>query len=286
MNLNRRNFLKVLGVTGVAVTTGEKLVANTKPGETTELHGILYDISRCKGCCGCEIDCADANGLPYPEDGAELGVVRKTSEIQRTVVNAKQTSKGKMFVRTQCMNCNDPACCTACLTEAMHKTEVGPVIWRGDKCMGCRYCMVSCPFDMPKFEYKSTNPVIQKCTMCYELIEQGEVPNCVYNCPYDALKYGTRRELLSEAHKRIAENPDVYIDQIYGEHEAGGTGWLYISPVPFEELGLKTNLQKSSYPALTKGFISSIAPVDILLPGLLIGIHEAVKFRNQNNKEE
>ncbi|MFB6340244.1 4Fe-4S dicluster domain-containing protein [Saccharicrinis sp. FJH62] len=285
MNLNRRNFLKVLGVTGVAVTTGEKLVANTNPKETNELHGILYDISRCKGCCGCEIDCADANGLPYPEDGAELGVTRKTSEIQRTVVNAKQTSKGKLFVRTQCMNCNDPACCTACLTEAMHKTEKGPVIWRGDKCMGCRYCMVSCPFDMPKFEYNSTNPVIQKCTMCYELIEQGEAPNCVYNCPYDALKFGTRRELMAEAHKRIAESPDVYIDQIYGEHEAGGTGWLYISPVPFEELGLKTNLQHSSYPALTKGFISSIAPVDILLPGLLLGIHEAVKFRNQNKEE-
>jgi formate dehydrogenase iron-sulfur subunit len=285
MNLNRRNFVKVLGVTGVAVATGNKLVANPKPDETTELYGILYDVSRCKGCCGCEIDCADANGLPYPEDGAKLGVIRKTSEKQRTVVNAKQTSKGELFVRSQCMNCNDPACCTACLTEAMHKTQEGPVIWRGDKCMGCRYCMVSCPFDMPKFEYHSTNPIIQKCTMCYDLIQQGEEPNCVYNCPYDALKFGTRRELLAEAHKRIVENPDVYIDQIYGEHEAGGTGWLYISPVPFEELGLKTNLQNSSYPALTKGFISSIAPVDILLPGLLLGIHEAVKIRN-NNKEE
>ena len=285
MDIKRRNFFKILGVTGVALATGKKLVAQPQPAETPEFYGILYDAARCKGCCGCEIDCADAHGLPYPEDVAELGVVRKTSEIQRTVINAKQTSKGTVFVKTQCMNCNDPACGTACLTQAMYKTKEGPVIWRGDKCMGCRYCMVSCPFDMPKFEYHSTNPVIQKCTMCYELIQQGEEPNCAYNCPNGALKFGTRRELLAEARKRIVENPDTYVDHIYGEHEAGGTGWLYLSPVPFEELGLKTDLQNSSYPALTKGFISSIAPVDILLPALLLGVYEASKSKNQNKED-
>lgn len=286
MKLNRRNFVKILGVTGVAVASHNKLNASETKQDASELHGILYDISKCKGCCGCEIDCADANGLPYPEDYAETGKIRKTNESQRTVVNAYETSKGKVFVRTQCMNCNDPACCTACLTEAMHKTKEGPVIWRGDKCMGCRYCMVSCPFDMPKFEYNSTNPVIQKCNMCHDLLKEGEEPLCVYNCPYGALKYGTRRELLAEAHSRIASEPGKYINHIYGEHEAGGTAWLYISPVEFKELGLHTNLQHSSYPALTKGFISAIAPVDILLPGLLLGIHEAVKHRNKSTEDE
>lgn len=285
MDINRRNFFKIAGLTGVAVATGNKLVASPKPKDDIEFYGILYDSVLCKGCAGCEIDCADANGLEYPEDIPEVGVVRKTSEFQRTVVNAKETSKGVVYVKTQCMHCNEPACGTACLTQAMHKTNEGPVIWREDKCMGCRYCMISCPFDMPKFEYNSTNPIIQKCTMCYELIQQGEEPACAYNCPNGALKFGTRRELLTEARRRIYEQPDVYVDHIYGEHEAGGTGWLYLSPVPFGELGLKTNIQMSSYPALTKGFISSIAPVDLLLPALLLGIHEATKSRNNNLEE-
>ncbi|MFA9389743.1 MAG: 4Fe-4S dicluster domain-containing protein [Prolixibacteraceae bacterium] len=286
MEINRRNFFKVAGLTGVALATGKKLAANPEKKEDVEFYGILYDSAKCKGCCGCEIDCADAHGLPYPEDVAELGVLRKTSDVQRTVVNAKETSKGTVYVKTQCMHCNDPACGTACLTQAMHKTIEGPVIWREDKCMGCRYCMISCPFDMPKFEYSSTNPIIQKCTMCYELIQEGESPACAYNCPNGALQFGTRRELLAEARKRIVENPDVYVDHIYGEHEAGGTGWLYLSPVPFEELGFNTQLQQSSYPALTKGFISSIAPVDILLPALLLGIHEATKAKNKNREDQ
>lgn len=287
MDINRRNFFKVVGVTGVALAAGKKLKASSEvESDQVEFYGILYDSVKCHGCGGCEIDCADANGLPYPEDSPEVGVVRKTSEIQRCVVNAIETSKGEVFVRSQCMNCNDPACGAACLTQAMHKTKEGPVIWREDKCMGCRYCMVSCPFDMPRFEYGSTNPVIQKCNMCYDLIQEGETPACVYNCPWDALKFGTRRELLAEARKRIVENPDQYVDHIYGEHEAGGTGWLYLSPVPFNELKMKTDLQNSSYPALTKGFISAIAPVDILLPALLLGVHEATKARNKNQEDE
>lgn len=286
MDIKRRSFFKMLGVTGVALATGSQLKAeNKRTLPDKEFHGILYDAARCKGCCGCEIDCADAHGLPYPEDYAEVGSVRKTNEAQRTVVNAFETSKGTVYMKTQCMNCNDPACGAACLTEAMHKTIEGPVIWREDKCMGCRYCMVSCPFDMPKFEYHSTNPKIEKCNMCFELTQEGELPNCVFNCPNEALQYGTRRELLAEAHRRIAENPDLYVNHIYGENEAGGTGWLYLSPVPFDELGLPVNIRQSSYPALTKGFISSIAPVDIMLPALLLGLHGATKVKNQNKEE-
>ncbi|MCK7540001.1 MAG: 4Fe-4S dicluster domain-containing protein [Marinilabiliales bacterium] len=145
------------------------------------------------------------------------------------------------------------------------------MIWRGDKCMGCRYCMVSCPFDMPKFEYHSSNPKIQKCDMCYDRIMKGEIPACVENCPADALIFGTRRELITEARKRIVENPEHYVDHIYGEHEAGGTGWLYLSPVPFNELGFNTTIQKSSYPALSKGFLYSVPAVFVLCAAILTG---------------
>jgi Fe-S-cluster-containing dehydrogenase component len=140
--------------------------------------------------------------------------------------------------------------------------------------------MVSCPFDSPKFEYHSSNPKIQKCDMCYERLKTGEPPACAYNCPNEALIYGKRRDLIKEAHKRIVENPGLYMDHIYGENEAGGTGWLYISPVPLEELGMKTNLQKSSYPALTKGFLYSVPSIFVLVPAFLLGIHQSTKDKN------
>jgi len=152
--------------------------------------------------------------------------------------------------------------------------------------MGCRYCMVSCPFDMPKFEYHSANPKIEKCTMCFETrVQKGELPACVENCPNEALTFGTRRELIAEAHRRIVESPDTYVDHIYGEHEAGGTCWLYLSPVPFNEIGLVT-VQTESYPALTKGFLYSVPSVFVLVPALLLGIQQATKKNNVNEEDE
>jgi Fe-S-cluster-containing dehydrogenase component len=147
--------------------------------------------------------------------------------------------------------------------------------------------MVSCPFDMPKFEYHSPNPKIQKCTMCFDTrVQKGELPACVENCPNEALTFGTRRELIMEARRRIYEKPEVYIDYIYGEHEAGGTCWLHISPVPFKELGLNTSLQKASYPALTKGFLFSVPSVFVLVPALLLGIQQATRKNHLNDSED
>jgi len=286
MGIDRRNFMKTLGLAGVTITIGKNLMAAPQENnEGVEFYGVLYDGTICEGCQSCEYACAEANGLPEPEDWPDPEVKRKTSEKQRTVLNYCKTSDGEKPIKTQCMHCNQPACAAACLTKAMYKTKEGPVIWREDKCMGCRYCMVSCPFDVPKFEYNSTNPKIVKCTMCFDRVKDGGMPACAENCPAEAIKFGTRRELLAEARKRMVENPGRYVDHIYGEHEAGGTGFLYLSGVPFEELDLKTNIQNESYPKLTKGFISSIAPVDILLPGLLLGIHEATKNRNKNEED-
>lgn len=111
--------------------------------------------------------------------------------------------------------------------------------------------------------------------MCYDRLKTGELPACVANCPNDALMFGKRRELIKEARKRIYEKPEIYVDQIYGEHEAGGTDWLYLSPVPFNELLLKTTIQNSSYPQLTKGFLYSVPSVFVLVPALLLGIQKA-----------
>jgi Fe-S-cluster-containing dehydrogenase component len=263
---------------------GVNATGSPEPGENeTEFHGILYDSNICVGCMSCEIACAEAHQLPVPEDEILPGVLRKTSETKRCAINSYTTEKGDIYVRNQCMHCNEPACAAACLTKAMYKTKEGPVIWREDKCMGCRYCMVSCPFDVPKFEYHSANPKIQKCDMCYERIIKGEKPVCVESCG-GALFYGTRRELVAEAHKRIAENPELYVDKVYGETVAGGTGYLYLSPVPHNELGFDTRIQNSSYPALTKGFLYAVPSVFVLVPTLLLGIHTATK--SKQNKDE
>jgi Fe-S-cluster-containing dehydrogenase component len=285
MNSDRRNFFKILGVAGFTLAAGKSLSASGSKKDTTEFRGVLYDSTRCLGCRQCEITCADSHHLPQPADELVTGVVRKTSETQRTVVNMYATSKGEVPVKKQCMHCNEPACAAACLTQAMHKTKEGPVIWRGEKCMGCRYCMVSCPFDVPKFEYHSANPKIQKCDMCFDRINEGKVPACVETCGATALTFGTRRELIAEARKRIIENPETYVGQIYGENVAGGTSYLYIGPAPFDELGLNTKLQESSYPALTKGFLYSVPAVFVLLPSLLLGIHESTKDKQHNSED-
>lgn len=284
MALNRRDFFKTIGVAGITLSMGDSFgnVKNKKSGNV-EFNGILYDSTKCVGCQTCETVCAETHGLTAPEGEPKPGVVRKTDDKHRTVVNCYKTNKGDVYIKTQCMHCNEPACVAACLTKAMYKTQEGPVIWRADKCMGCRYCMVSCPFDVPKFEYFSSNPKIQKCTMCYENISKGKIPACAENCPAEAIKFGTRRELLAEARKRIVQNPGTYIDEIYGEQTAGGTAFLYLSPVPFNELGMKTSLQNKSYPELSKGFLFTVPSVFVLLPPILLGIYEATK-KNQLKK--
>jgi Fe-S-cluster-containing dehydrogenase component len=286
MGIDRRFFLKALGLTGIALGTGSQ--TNAKPGseEEGEFYGILYDSTWCAGCQGCEIACAQEHGLTEPalDDIPEIGKKRKADDTRRTVVNAFETSQGEFYVKTQCMQCAQPACASACLTKAMLKTKEGSVIWREEKCMGCRYCMVSCPFDAPKFEYYSSNPKIQKCDMCFDRVKEGKLPACVENCPAEALKFGNRRELIAEARKRIIDFPGMYQDVIYGEHEAGGTGWLYLSAVPFEELGLNTKLQKKPYPELTKGFLYSVPSVFVLAPAILLGIHSATKNNKIDNE--
>jgi Fe-S-cluster-containing dehydrogenase component len=289
MSIDRRNFLKALGLTGVALGSGSKLNADpVNKGDDKEFYAILYDSTLCAGCQGCEWECALEHGLPDPdlEDIPEVGKIRTTNENRRTVINVFSTSKGEVYVKNSCKHCNQPACSTACLTKAMYKTEEGPVIWRDKKCMGCRYCMVSCPYDVPKFDYHSSNPDIVKCDMCWDRVKEGKLPACVEGCPAGALTFGTRREMIAEARKRINDNPDMYYDHIYGEHEAGGTGLLYLSPVPFEELGFKTSVMNKPYPELTKGFLYSVPAIFVLWPAMLLGLHKATSRKNNQNEEE
>jgi formate dehydrogenase iron-sulfur subunit len=282
--MDRRSFIKTLGVMGAATLPGKKIFAQESKHDT-EFMGILVDTTRCIGCQGCEEACAEANGLPEPNlDDLDPEKHVETSVSQWCTVNAYKTDAGEVYVKKQCMHCNQPACASACLTKAMLKTEEGPVIWREDKCMGCRYCMLSCPFDMPKYEYNSPIPKVQKCTMCWNRLEKDELPACVENCPMEALVFGKRKDLIEEANSRIYNNPTKYVHHIYGEHEAGGTGYLYLSAVPFEQLGFPTNLGTTPFPEFTKDFLYAVPVILTLWPPLLLAINKATK-RNEENAE-
>lgn len=280
--MDRRNFLKTVGIaSGTALTAGT--LRAEEPAEEKEFVGVLVDTSRCIGCRSCEMACAEAHGLPEPDldDASEFEKERKTTETQWTVVNYYRTEAGEVSAKKQCMHCNQPACASACLTKAMYKTEDGPVTWRESKCMGCRFCMVSCPFDIPKFEYESPNPRIQKCTLCWERLQEGGQPACVGACPAEALLFGKRRELIEVARTRIYEEPDKYVHHIYGEHEVGGTGWLYLSSAPFEQLGFRMDLGTTAYPEFTTGFLYAVPIVLTLWPAFLLAVSNATKHEEE-----
>ena len=277
--MNRRGFLKTVGVAGaVAMSRPEDCHAESA-GDGVDGFAVLVDTTRCVGCRNCEVACAEANGLPAPDvaDDAVLASERKPSTGQWSVINRFETASGEVFVKRQCMHCVQPACASACLTKAMLKTPDGPVIWREGKCMGCRFCMVSCPFDMPKFEYDSAVPRLSKCRMCQDRLAEGGRPACVENCPAEALTFGRRSEMLAEARRRIVENPGGYVDHIYGEHEVGGTGFLYLAAVPFEQLGFRTDLGEVAYPRLTEDFLYGVPIVLTLWPAFLLALSQATK---------
>ena len=285
MSLQRRDFLKTLGLVGATLTVGSKSIASTttQTGQN-DFKAILIDTTRCLGCRACEWACSEQNGLPDPPDDYDVKI-RKTSTEQFTVVNEYGDGDSPVYAKKQCMHCVQPACASACLTKAMYKTEDGPVIWRKNKCIGCRPCMLSCPFDVPKFEYDNPNPDIKKCQMCFSRLKDGEIPACVENCGGEALMFGTRQEMLEEARTRIYNNPDDYYHHIYGEHEVGGTGVLYLSAVPFEDLDFRNDLGEIPYPEYNKGFLYSVPFILTLWPAFLLGIHNAVKDNKKLKKE-
>jgi formate dehydrogenase iron-sulfur subunit len=268
-----------MGVAAGAVLVGDKAKAEDLAATTEEPVGILVDTTKCIGCRMCEMACADAHkeeGVEFTEE-VDFSQERTTSPTHWTVVNRYETEKGTIYAKKQCMHCLQPACASACLTKAMHKNPEGPVTWNADRCMGCRFCMISCPFDIPKFEYHSAVPRIEKCVMCYERLKEGKQPACVENCPAGTLVFGKRSELLEEGKRRIYTEPDKYVHQIYGEQEVGGTGWMYLSAVPFEQLGFRTNVGDEPYPTYTREFLYSVPFVEILVPTFMVALSAATK---------
>jgi len=228
-------------------------------------RAILYDSTLCIGCRLCEGACAEHWGLPYDE---EIAAQEKLSEHKLTTIVTQEAG----FTRRLCMHCQDPTCASVCPVGALQKTSLGPVVYDESRCIGCRYCMLACPFQVPAYEWSRQLPRMKKCDMCYERQQAGLPTACAEICPTGATLCGERDELIAEARRRLAENPDQYYDHIYGLNEVGGTSVLFLSAVPFEELGMQTRLLREPLPLLTWRVLSLIPDIVAVGTVLLGGV--------------
>jgi formate dehydrogenase beta subunit len=229
--------------TALAASSAQASSNGTQPTPSTEAVGMLYDTTLCIGCNACVVACNEANDLPADTSAAQ-GLWQMPADLNAQTKNIiklyqDEESEQSSFVKRQCMHCLDPACVTGCPFTSLTKDErTGIIKWNASQCIGCRYCEVACPFEVPKFEWDRFNPKIVKCEFCNHRLVEGGAPACTDVCPTSAVVFGLRDELLSEAKLRIERSPDRYVDHVYGEVEAGGTQVLYLSHVPFEKLGL------------------------------------------------
>ncbi|MBD3403899.1 4Fe-4S dicluster domain-containing protein [candidate division GN15 bacterium] len=298
MAINRRNFFKLAAAGSTALAVGKAHADDSGlTVDCSDNYGVLVDTAVCIGCRRCELACDQEHtksGRP-PESFDDKSVYEKHRRPNKdafTVVNefadpAKPDDKYTMKV--QCMHCNDPACASACLVGALRKDAAGPVVYEEWRCIGCRYCMVACPFQIPTYEYdKALEPRVRKCTFCYERItEEGQMPACVAICPNEALTFGTRQRLLEVAHYRIKSHPERYVDHVYGEKEAGGTSWMYLAPAEFAHTELP-RLDHSAIPTLTEtiqhGIFKSFLP-PLALYGLLGLIMHSTREKKDRSEE-
>jgi formate dehydrogenase iron-sulfur subunit len=230
------------------------------------MRAILNDVTRCIGCEQCVAKCVEVHGLGDEpprrwQAGDGLGENRWTSVLYLP---------DNHHVRKQCRHCLEPACVSACPVGAMHKTPEGPVIYDATICLGCRYCMMACPFGIPRYGWSSANPAVRKCTMCYERFQEGAtLPACVEACPAHATEFGSREEMLAEAHRRIDAEPGRYIHRVWGDPDVGGTSVLYISHVSLDFLGLCRTLGSEPLGERTRLAMSSVPFVFVGMGALM-----------------
>lgn len=292
--INRRTILKTFLFGTVSTLCGGAVKVSKahdfKGYETNQ--GVLVDLSRCIGCRSCERACSLEHNLPSPPTNNTFDILegypdtapRRPDHRAFTVVNRydPELSDHPLFRKIQCNHCLEPACLTACFVNAYTKTPEGAVIYNEEVCVGCRTCMIACPFSVPAFKYDSAFEArIMKCNFCFDTrLSKNRLPACVEACPMEALTFGRRSDLLRIAKKRIRENPGRYQDYIYGENEAGGTSWLYLSPVPFEQAGFDMDVPNQPILQYVKDFLAVVPMVLTIWPGLFAGIY----LLNRQNK--
>lgn len=263
MDANRREVLKALmGGSAIAAMAAAGAPAAKAEDDAAvqplpDALGLLYDATVCIGCRACMPACQNANGL-RPDTGGSGGLYMQPDTLNAHTKNliklyTAPDGSERSFMKQQCMHCVDPACVSGCPMAALHKEPHGVVGWNPTLCIGCRYCQIACPFNIPKFEWDKVNPKIVKCELCRHIVgKTAAQPACTQVCPTHAVIYGKRSDLLAEAHRRIRAKPGFYFeDRVYGEYEAGGTQCLVLSHVNYSKLGLP-KLGKESAAAETR----------------------------------
>jgi len=292
---DRRNFLKTIAAVGAATAIAHPPSAQAGPQNvfSPKRNGVLVDTTVCVGCRNCEWACKVAHGLPAEsldsfKDRSVFESQRRPDDKALTVVNEYANPRNPDLpydVKSQCMHCDRPACLSACIVGAISKLENGAVIWDGDKCIGCRYCMAACPFQVPAFEFdKAIHPEIRKCDFCADRQLKGELPACVEICPVEALTFGPREDLVRLAHERIKRSPERYINYVYGEFEVGGTSWLYLAGREFSALqfpSVGTSPAPGTTEAIQHGIFAYFVP-----PVALYALLGGIMWLSKDRKEE
>jgi Fe-S-cluster-containing dehydrogenase component len=285
MTVSRRAILKGAVACAGAAVAGRADARREPPPDAV---GLLYDSLRCIGCRACVTRCKEANGLPYDRTVMAGGVYDAPADLSattKTVIKLAFDERGaSAFAKAQCMHCVHPACTSVCMIGALRKGPKGVVGYDVDRCVGCRYCQVACPFNVPKFEWAKAAPKIVKCELCRHRWAEGKDAACAEACPRGAVVFGPLAELRAEAWRRIGEVPGRYLPHVYGEREGGGTQVLVLSAVPFERLGLPA-LDDAPVPEMGETVQAGIYRGFAAPAALYVALAAAV-WRNRRGDEE
>jgi formate dehydrogenase iron-sulfur subunit len=249
---------------------------------TTKKMAILTDTTKCIGCEECVVACQRENKLPRERPWRWLQHIHDLSSARWTTLKKVRDSRGTHFVRKHCRHCLKPACVEACIVGALQKTPAGPVTYSRDICIGCRYCMIVCPWDIPRYSWEDAVPFIQKCDFCAERLQQGKKPACVEACPTGATIFGEREALLAEARRRIKREPQKYKHHIWGETEVGGTSVLYLSDVELHLTDLASSIRDKT-PVSTRTFevLRHMPKVFLGMAAAMGGVHWIISRRQK-----
>ena len=244
---------------------------------------ILTDVTKCIGCEKCVEACRETNHLPPDKPWRWLRDISDLSTSRWTTIERVESDGEYRFARRHCKHCLEPACVEACIVGALQKTPEGPVIYDRDICIGCRYCMIACPFEIPRYSWEDRVPYVQKCNLCYERVKnEGKLPACVEACPTEATIFGEREDLLAEARKRLAAEPGKYVQRIWGEREVGGTSVLHISDVELELTDLETAFRdETPMPYRTFKVLHHMPTVFVQMAVVMGGIYWVIERREK-----
>jgi formate dehydrogenase iron-sulfur subunit len=242
----------------------------------TKHASVLIDTTLCTGCEKCVVACKKENHLGKDQLWREQKSIDDLSATRWSTIIPRPD---RHYVRSQCHHCLEPACVSACIVGALSVAPTGAVVYDADRCMGCRYCMLACPYAVPRYQWDRNTPRIQKCTLCEPRLVKGQVPACVEACPEKAMLFGTREEMIAEGYRRIAAAPDRYVPRIWGEKEFGGTSVMYVSDISLDFLKVKPTTQAMVFPELTWAALKKVPGVVLGMGALMAGTYWVIGRR-------